>query len=171
MDESEFWSIVESSKAESDGGFEHRAETLVARLSALPPEKIIEFQRVFGSLQDRAYSWDLWGAAYVINGGCSDDGFSDFRSWLISMGRKTYESALSDPESLAEITLGDGGEEDASFEVFAYAAAEAYEASTGDELPHPERNFPNEPSGERWEEGEEELAGRYPKLFAKYGEG
>ena len=171
MDESEFWGIVEASKAESGGTFDGHIEVLTARLSALAPEKIVEFQGVFSALQDRAYSWDLWGAAFVINGGCSDDGFTDFRSWLISMGRNTFERALSDPESLVEITLGNDGEEDASFEEFGYVAAQAYEASTGKELPHPERDFPEKPSGEPWEEDEEELAGRYPKLFAKYGDG
>lgn len=30
-----------------------------------------------------AYRRDLWAAAYHANGGCSDDGFIDFRIWLI----------------------------------------------------------------------------------------
>jgi hypothetical protein len=31
---------------------------------------------------------DQWGAAYLANGGCSDDGFDYFRGWLIGQGRK-----------------------------------------------------------------------------------
>jgi hypothetical protein len=36
----------------------------------------------------------------LINGGMSDDGFTDFRYWLISRGRDVYERALADPDSL-----------------------------------------------------------------------
>jgi hypothetical protein len=34
-------------------------------------------------MMDRGYSWELRGAAYVINDGCGDDTFNDFRSSLI----------------------------------------------------------------------------------------
>jgi hypothetical protein len=44
---------------------------------------------------------DQWGAAYLANGGCSDDGFDYFRGWLIGQGRKVYETVLADPDSLA----------------------------------------------------------------------
>jgi hypothetical protein len=172
MDESEFWTIVEGSKAEADGTFDGHAESLAARLSALTPEKIVAFRRVFDTLRIRSYSWDLWGAAYVIHGGCSDDGFADFQSWLISMGRNTFERALSDPDSLADVELGPEGEEEASFEEFAYIAAQVYEDKTGNELPaDPATAYPDEPGGEPWEEDNDALAERYPRLFAKYGDG
>ena len=32
------------------------------------------------------YRWDMWAAAYLIGGGCSDDGFIDFRAGLIAQG-------------------------------------------------------------------------------------
>jgi hypothetical protein len=47
---------------------------------------------------NRAYPWDLWGAAFVINGGCSDDGCERFRARLIMQGRDVFERALDDPE-------------------------------------------------------------------------
>jgi hypothetical protein len=170
MDGSEFWAIVESSKAESDGTFDGHAESLTEKLSELEPAQIAAFDRVFSTLKFKAYTWDLWGAAYVIHGGCSDDGFADFRSWLISMGRSVYERALSDPDGLADVELGPDGEEDASFEEFAYIAAQVYEDKTGNELPHDaDVIHPAEPSGEAWEEDEDELAERYPKLSAKFG--
>ena len=58
-----------------------------ATRSRSPPDELIEFHRLFNRAMDDAYIWDLWGAAYLINGGCSDDGFAYFRSWLISRGR------------------------------------------------------------------------------------
>ncbi|APV48618.1 hypothetical protein BWI17_02310 [Betaproteobacteria bacterium GR16-43] len=170
MDHAEFWTIVESSKATSGGSFDGYADSLASRLEALPPEKIIAFQRTFDELRNKAYSWDLWGAAYVIGGGCSDDAFTDFRSWLISMGRETYEKALVDPESLATVTIGPNGEEDAFFEEFAYMAARAYEEKTGRNMTYESASSPAEPSGIEWEEDGDDLAQRYPKLHAKYGE-
>ena|SRR5689334_16669837 len=172
MDESEFWSIVGASKAESDGSFEGRAEALAKKLSTLSPDKIAAFERQFMVLTYKAYSWDLWGAAYVINGGCSDDGFTDFRSWVISMGRDVYERAVNDPESLADIEVGPGGEEDASFEEFAYVAGRVYEEKTGKDLPRDTSLVhPSDPSGEPFEEDSDALAERYPRLSAKYGDG
>jgi hypothetical protein len=99
MNEDQFWDIVESSKAAADGSFEDHANKLASRLATLEPEEITVFSRVFDALNIRAYSWDLWGAAFLINGGCGDDSFADFRSWLISMGREVYERARADPES------------------------------------------------------------------------
>jgi hypothetical protein len=61
------------------------------------------FNAHFDDCEDRAYSYELWAAAYIIGHGCSDDSFSDFRSTLISMGRETFERALEDPESLADM--------------------------------------------------------------------
>jgi len=82
------------------------------------------------------------------------------------MGREVFERALKDPDSLADIELGP---EDPFFEEFAYIAAEAYEKKTQAELPPPERLFPEEPAGDRWEEDSDDLAKRFPRLWAKYG--
>jgi hypothetical protein len=51
----------------------------------------------------RSYVAQLWAAAFVINGGCSDDGFEYFRGWLITRGREVFERALADPDSLADL--------------------------------------------------------------------
>ena len=168
MDISEFWTLVETSKSASDGSFDAQAESLAQHLSSLSPEEIVAFQRIFDELKDRAYSWDLWGAAYIMGGGCSDDGFADFRSWLISMGRETYTRALNDPESLADVDVGAYGEEDVFFEEFAYMPARVYKAKTGQPLTYARAATPPQPSGEEWDEDSEELARRFPRLFARY---
>lgn len=41
-------------------------ELLTKHLSALSSEEIIEFQRIFDELTDRAHSWDLWPAACCL---------------------------------------------------------------------------------------------------------
>ena len=45
---------------------------------------------------------DVWAAAYLIGGGCSDDSFIDFRARLISQGRGWYQKAADSPGNLAE---------------------------------------------------------------------
>jgi hypothetical protein len=50
-----------------------------------------------------SYHVDLSGAAYLINGRCSDDGVEYFRGWLIAQGRATYERVVADPDALADL--------------------------------------------------------------------
>jgi hypothetical protein len=171
MNEAPFWSIVEASKRAGRGSFAAYIESLSSRLSELAAGDIVEFQRTFDQLRDRAYSWDLWGAAYLIGGGCSDDAFADFRSWLVSLGRETYERALADSESLADLRIGPNGEEDAFFEELAYVPSQVFEEKTGEPMPPETGDRRSEPSGEKWDEDGNDLRERFPKLFAKYGDG
>lgn len=59
--------------------------------------------------------------------GCSDDGFIDFRAWLIAQGKEVYLNALRDPDTLAEVEpYGD-----CCFECMSYVGDYAYEQLTG----------------------------------------
>ncbi len=107
-----------------------------------------------------AYRWDLWAAAYIINGGCSDDGFEYFRAWLIAQGERVFHDALADPE-----TLVDRAEPDADAEGMLYAAAAAYESRVGARLPRGVAP-PSNPAGEPW--SEEDLPRMYPRLWARF---
>src|SRR5207244_5250545 len=109
---------------------------LRVQLEQSEPDDIVEFDRLFREYWARAYTWDLWAAAYIIGGGCSDDGFMDFRGWLISKGEKVFENALKDPESLVHVVNED--DEDCQYEGFQYVASQAWENKTGksmDDLP------------------------------------
>ncbi|HHQ6600568.1 TPA: DUF4240 domain-containing protein [Serratia fonticola] len=77
-------------------------QALDSALRQLSPEELIAFKKRFTELHNQAYRWDLWAAAYIMGGGCSDDGFMDFRDWLISRGQSVYEAALINPDTLAE---------------------------------------------------------------------
>ncbi len=82
----------------------------------------------------RAYRRDLWAAAYIINGGCSDDGFEYFRAWLIAQGQRIFEDAIRDPASLETAIPMDSGW-DAELESLLYVAGNAYRQKTGREIP------------------------------------
>jgi hypothetical protein len=146
---------------------ERQQEELRKLLLRLPVEEITCFRSHLLEQMDAAFHWDLWGAAYIIAGGCSDDGFTDFRAWLISMGRSVFERALSDAESL--IDVADAPEvEDVFFEEFLYVPARVYEEVTGREIPAYAGHLRSEPSGNRWSEEGGDLQRRFPRLWKKY---
>lgn len=65
-------------------------------------EDILDFQFLFQELMNASYQSRLWGAAYILMGGCSDDAFDYFRGWLIGQGEEIYNKVVKDPEFLAE---------------------------------------------------------------------
>src|SRR5207245_1025185 len=73
---------------------------------------------------------DLWSVLYEIDGGCSDDGFIDFRAWLVMQGQDVLETVLAAPDYLGEITLEDCA---MSYEPFNYMDRYAYRRRTGEE--------------------------------------
>jgi uncharacterized protein DUF4240 len=128
----------------------------------------VEFEGHFTELRAESYSWELWGAAYLMNGGCSDDGFEYFRAWLIAQGREIFETALKDPDTLAVLASPEGELED-----FLYVASGLYEDETGEVMPESVvifRGMGPPDLGEGWDfDSAAEMKKRYPKLFAKYG--
>lgn len=167
MNRDEFWSMIEKSRrrwdsAHPDGNMGRQIQDLRELLSALPPAEVASFAAHSAALFDRACRWDLWHAAYMIEQGCSDDGFMDFRAWLISMGRSNYERVLAEVESLVEIA-DTPGVETVFFEEFMSVPAEVYEGQTGNELDR--TASPEEPDGRRIPEAE--WAARFPKLWAR----
>ncbi|WP_327320681.1 DUF4240 domain-containing protein [Streptomyces sp. NBC_01235] len=173
MDETEFWELVDASREAAEGDPEEQADLLVERLVRLDPESVLDFARHFESRYNRAYRWDLWGAAWLLLDGASDDAFDFFRCWLIGQGREVFEGALhGDPDSLADL-LDDFDEEiDGDGEELGYAADEAYEQLTGTVAPDlgiPPA--PSEPEGTPVDfENEGSLAERYPRLWQRFKE-
>ncbi|SDS81889.1 DUF4240 domain-containing protein [Actinoplanes derwentensis] len=108
MDGDAFWAVVEDARAGVDDtrtaeGAEEVAERIENRLTELGPESAVAFALHYDVLGARSYDGNLWGAAYLMKGGCSDDAFDYFRGWLVTQGRRTWERALQDPDTLAEL--------------------------------------------------------------------
>lgn len=127
MDTEDFWRLVESARGDG-GGF---ADALVGRLVMGSESEILEFQERFDELYEAVYRWDVWAAAYLVGGGCSDDSFMDFRAGLIGLGRDWYERVALAPDSLAGHPVVSGGGEAVFDELVLYAARHAYERLTG----------------------------------------
>jgi len=165
MDDLKFWALVQRAHADSGGDMDQKCEAITEALSQLSAEEALAFSRLFDAARDRAYTWPLWGAAYIINGGCSDDSFSDFRSALISRGHEAFEKALADPDSLAD----EDYDEDAWFyESYHYAVMDGVEAAIGS-APQRDGKHPEEPSGDAWDEDDADaLRARFPRLSEKF---
>ncbi|GGT55535.1 hypothetical protein GCM10010271_69250 [Streptomyces kurssanovii] len=173
MDETEFWEIIDSTREAAEGDPEEHAELLVERLLQLDPDSVLDFARHFEARYNRAYHWDLWGAAAVLLDGASDDAFDYFRCWLIGQGRETFESAVHEPDALAEL-LDDFDEDvDGDGEELGYAADEAYEQLTGADAP--DLGIPvqsTEPAGTPFDlDDDAVLAERFPRLWERFGSG
>ncbi|WP_126148104.1 DUF4240 domain-containing protein [Synechococcus elongatus] len=160
MELADFWAIIQDVHDRSDGDMEAKCDRLQTQLAGLSAEEAIAFSQHFDALMDRAYDWSLWGAAYLLQGGCSDDAFSDFRASLISRGQAAYETAIANPDA---IDITDFDEEAWFFEGFQYAVTDGVEAAAGFSPPRLQPH-PNQPSGEEWQE--EELEQLLPRLTA-----
>ncbi|MER5686429.1 DUF4240 domain-containing protein [Streptomyces sp. NPDC002205] len=137
MDTSEFWTIIEAARSAgtADKPF---VEALVDELATRAKDDILRYQEGFDEVHEAVYRWDVWAAAYLIGGGCSDDSFMDFRAGLIALGRDWYERAAACPDSLAEhpavIAAAEAYDDEAVFyEDVNYAASDAFKRITGGE--------------------------------------
>jgi hypothetical protein len=164
MEEDKFWEIIETTKSKSLGDYEKQQSELEKELLKLTAKEVLEFDNKFRTLRGEIYNWDFWAAAYIINGGCSDDCFSDFRGWLIGQGKSIFNNAIKNIETLSELKETNDGD----WESLSYIPTDIYEKKTGNDMPQGiQENI--EITGEEWEEDENDLKNRFPKLYTKFG--
>ncbi|VTR95665.1 Uncharacterized protein OS=Kribbella flavida (strain DSM 17836 / JCM 10339 / NBRC 14399) GN=Kfla_0253 PE=4 SV=1: DUF4240 [Gemmata massiliana] len=174
----EFWDHIQKSKRKDPDA---HAERLEQRLAKLPPDEILDFGHWWELMMGEAYHWNLWGAAYLINGGCSDDGFEYFCRWLVLRGRDVFQAAVTNPDTLANVVHPDDGDVEcgcspAQGAWFTATKTEpddaGYEAySSAERARHP--NSPRYPElGAGWDfDDDAEMRKRLPHLSALYMDG
>jgi hypothetical protein len=91
MTEIEFWDLVDEARSGA-ATLDEVVNNLRGLLESMPREEVVAFQRFLNVAMSRAYSWDLIAAACFLGCGQSDDGFKDFRAWLIVQGGDTFPS-------------------------------------------------------------------------------
>ncbi len=159
MNNDQFWNLIAQSRQDAADDIEEQCAALAELLSSLSREELIAFDTLYRDRLDQAYHWDLWAAAYILNGGCSDDIFDYFCDWLIAQGREAYEAALRQPESLADIAQPYA----CRAEELRYVMGEVYRQKFGTALPSVKRT-PTSIQGEEWDE--DTVDSKYPKLAA-----
>ena len=161
MNTDQFWNLIEKAR-EEDADCSEQAERLKESFATLPADEILGFQQQLWQRLAESYRWDLWAVAYIVNGGCSDDGFEYFRGWLISQGRQYFEAAMQEPQRAADRAEPDANE----CEDILYVAAATYKAKTGQNLPLSTFQPPKEPTGTPWDE--DKLSELYPDLCERF---
>lgn len=170
LDPKRFWDLVQHTQRPTQ---DEQLAALVAALAQLPRDDILAFDLRLWHLLGVANRWDLWAAAYLMRGGCSDDGFLYFRCWLVSRGRAVFDAALADPDSLAGPKVDPF---DSDFELILTAPARGWEEQTGENRAaysaHLERvdRSPYPPTaGERFDfDDDREMRRRLPRLARRY---
>jgi hypothetical protein len=160
----DFWNIVERVHAASPHNMENKCRRLADELRRLSADEVLSFGTHFSDCFIKAYHWDIWGAAFLIRGGCGDDSFMDFRSTLISLGRAPFEAAVRGADSLADFDIDPAW---ATYEGYQYVPSRIYREKTGSEGPAYRRSHSKEVSGVPFVEWE--MSRRFPRLAAKYG--
>lgn len=140
MNTEQFWRLIEEAREQvldtrDTAGIADRASELLARR---PTHEITAAQQALWNLMADSYRNLLWAAAYVLRGGCSDDGFDYFRGWLIAQGRVVFERVVAYPDALAElpdVRAGAAEGIDCECEETLSIAWNAHQKATGQELP------------------------------------
>jgi len=131
LDEDLYWAIIDKSLKNTKNQ-EAQEQFLIKEIGKLTPKQMIGFRLRTDKLLYDTYNSEMWCAAYIMNGGCSDDGFEYFRNWVISRGKEIYYKAKQNPDNL--ISEVDENEEMYEFESFWYVALEAFQEKTGKDL-------------------------------------
>lgn len=99
-----FWDLIHDAKIACGQDMDVMLAYLKDRLVSMGPTQAQNFHDIIHAYEDLADKFGLWDAAGIMKEyGCSDDGFIDFRAWLIAQGREVYFAALADPDSLADV--------------------------------------------------------------------
>lgn len=163
MQEQQFWQAIERARTQADGDVDAMADTLREQLSGYSKQQLVDFQTTLVAHSSQLYTSAHAAAAELVCGYLGDDGFTDFRSWVIAQGRAVFEAFVADPQSLAALpNLGDSCE---GAERFGSAVDDLYEAAGGavsDDEAYPILEPVDPPSGEPMSVTEARKA--FPKL-------
>lgn len=97
MSSEDFWKLIKSTK-----NSESQVTTLTEKLKLLTSDEIIQFEKSLHEYCLMCHAPDLWAAAYIIMGGCSDENFQHFKYWIIAQGADVFFEAINDPDFLSE---------------------------------------------------------------------
>jgi Protein of unknown function (DUF4240) len=158
LSEEKFWIIIKDSSSRGNRNYQYQCQLLTERLENMSSEEIVQFDKTFTLLMARSFSYKLWEPAYALNGGCSDDGFEYFRSWLIAQGKNKFYWTIKYPRLLFLIGVKEMIE---NYEGIGYCAFNAYQSKTGGNLPE-YQDIQYSSGGKIFKEGEAFF--RYPEL-------
>jgi hypothetical protein len=167
----EFWQLIDDTRPDDRDTGRH-ATAITSVLVDSGTEDTLRFAAGFEQAIDSLYTFELWGAAYLSFGGCSDDAFEYLRAWIVGSGEAILALARDHPERLFIELLDAADDPDRRWdalgihqgEALLHAAGIAHERLTGEWLPARSSPYPAEPVGDPWEESD--LPTLFPGLSA-----
>jgi len=114
----QFWAIIENS---------NKGKYIEDELNKLSCDEVLGYIHWWDYYHKQSYKQDLWAVAYIVLGGCSDDGFDYFRFWLITRGEAVYMNALQSADSLCNEFANLTGDEYPMWEEVSYIPQEVLE--------------------------------------------
>lgn len=130
MNKDVFWTMIDEMRVRFGENMQAAEKWMIQELKQYDAEDIITYQYIFLCYKDAADKYGLWSAASVMIPCCTDDGFNDFRAWLIAQGENNFYNSLRNPDCLANLKPYGY----CRFEGMNYIGVTAYEQLTGDDL-------------------------------------
>lgn len=167
MTEPEFWNLIDEARQEVET-LEDVVDYLRVTLELLSLDDVVDFQRVLNTVLAQAYSWELIAAACFLGCGLSDDGFLDFRAWLVVQGRDTFVKVLSNVNALADLEFESSPTEEWYCEELLYLPTEV--AVRPDDFEWPYQVDPERLHGIEITLTKDALRCRFPQLWERFGD-
>ncbi|HBJ8906040.1 TPA: DUF4240 domain-containing protein [Listeria monocytogenes] len=169
LTQDQFWGIIDNSDKGS------KLEELLEKLSE---DELFGYDYWSNYFHKKSYNQSLWAVAYVVLGGCSDDGFDYFRYWLITRGKAVFTSAVENADTLCgEFDLLTEDEYPENEEV-AYLVMDIFENKLGKDFDDAENEAESRiefeevsmpPIDFEWDEDDEDSIKKVcPNTFAKW---
>jgi Protein of unknown function (DUF4240) len=164
--ESIFWELL--AKARRRGATSACECCLKRYLNKLGDQEVSDFGLMLHERVCELNTWRLWGAGQVITGNMSGDSFHYFRTWIVGVGKRAYNTAKSDPDALGPFLDMDEDPVNVDNEPLEYVAIEILKERglNSDPRDRSSCDADAEPRGIAFELGT--LRSGYPKLAGQF---
>jgi hypothetical protein len=167
IDADTFWSMMADARARGNGDPDAMADALDYPLYDANDQTVRSFQAQFVAASIQLYTWRTGEAAELICGSMDDDDFVAWRTWVISLGRETFESVVENPDNIADVQVFDDGCGD-WFDPISWVASDIWQQR------HPDSGDPvfsalrpaTDPAGVRLH-GDKAIRAALPKVAAR----
>ena len=132
MNKEVFWKLIDELREVCKDNMEDMSKYLEGRLAGLSLDEVKSFCGIFDTYHRAANKTGIASVGQLMNHEMmSDDGFIDFRNWLIAQGKKVYMDTMKNPDALVK-NAGEPINGWYEFETLGYVARNVVERMTGD---------------------------------------
>lgn len=171
MNEAIFWEIIAKSRAAINTNFETQCVSITELLMEYSEEDIVAFEHILRQQIERANTWNMMAASFVVCSFISDDTYEDFRAWVVGQGQENFEKILRNPNHICTL-IKPGQVKEMGGEHLLFSAINAYlekidsddendEIAFYDKIPLVEEKV----IIQKWPESKNEYRKLFPQLF------